>query len=119
VGVDKGRRLKRREDFRAVFRAGRRYGNRLVALYVLTRGGGPSRVAYTAGRGIGKATVRNRLRRRLREIGRSWEEQLGIGRDFVIVARAEAVEADFAGLRAGVLAVLDAAARAERAEGQR
>ena len=112
-------RLKRREDFRAVFKAGRRYGNRLVALYVLARGGGPSRIGYTTGRGIGKATVRNRLRRRLREIGRSWEERLGSGLDLVIVARAEAVEADFAGLRAGVAAVLDQAARRETPEGLR
>jgi len=111
------RRLKRAEDFRAVYRAGRRYGNRLVALYVLARGDGPSRVGYTTGRGIGKATVRNRLRRRLREIGRRWERELGTGRDFVMVARTEAVEADFARLKAGVLAVLDEAARWEREEG--
>lgn len=110
-------RLKRREDFRAVFKAGRRYGNRLVALYVLARGGGRSRMGYTTGRGIGKATVRNRLRRRLREIGRSREERLGNGLDFVIVGRPEAVKADFAGLRAGVLAVLDEAARRESPEG--
>jgi ribonuclease P protein component len=115
--VGEERRLKRAEDFRAVFRAGRRYGNRLVALYVLARGDEPSRVGYTTGRGIGKAVVRNRLRRRLREIGRRWEKQLGTGRDFVLVARPEAVEADFAVLKAGVLAAVDEAARQERAEG--
>lgn len=99
-------RLRRRQDFRAVLRAGRRYANRLVALYVLARGEGPSRIGITTGRHIGPAVVRNRVRRRLREASRAQARMLAPGLDVVLVGRSEALEADFARLAGAVTDVL-------------
>lgn len=98
-------RLRRRQDFRAVLRAGRRYANRLVALYVLPRGEGPSRIGISAGRRIGPAVVRNRVRRRLREASRALGPAVEPGRDVVLIGRSEAFTAEFASLTRAVAEV--------------
>lgn len=73
-----------------------------------------SRFGFVAGRHVGSAVRRNRVKRRLREIIRSRLEQIEPGWDFLVVARQPAAEATFAELesamvqllqRAGVLAV--------------
>jgi ribonuclease P protein component len=88
-------RLHRPRDLRAVFERGTSVANALAALYVLPGAAGPSRIAVAAGRRLGGAVVRNRHRRRWREI---------IGRrvgpparpvDAVLVSRARAGTADF------------------------
>ncbi|MDQ7794624.1 MAG: ribonuclease P protein component [bacterium] len=101
-----GARLRRRQDFRMVLRAGRRYANRLVALYVLSGGDGPARLGVTTGRRIGTAVTRNRVRRRLREAYRAHGGELAPGVDAVLVGRSEAALADFGCLTGAVLDVL-------------
>ena len=54
-----------------------------------------NRVGYTVGKKLGKAHVRNLVRRRLREIYRLNEELFLPGYDIVVVARTRAVEASF------------------------
>ena len=54
-----------------------------------------NRVGITVGKKLGKAHIRNRTRRRLREIYRLHEEQFQPGWDIVVVARSRAVEAPF------------------------
>jgi len=55
--------------------------------------GAPSRVGFSVGKRVGNAIVRNRLKRRLREIVRRYE--LRSGCDFVITGRAAAATAEF------------------------
>ena len=50
-----------------------------------------SRLGLTTGVKLGKAVQRNRVRRRLREIYRTHEEQFVCGWDIVAVARVKAV----------------------------
>lgn len=56
----------------------------------------PSRFGITASRKLGQATVRNRIRRRTREILRRHVEELGTGWDIVINPRRTVLEAEFA-----------------------
>jgi ribonuclease P protein component len=53
-------------------------------------------LGFTVSTKLGHAVVRNRVRRRLREIYRSVESELRPGYDLVVVARSAAVEAEFA-----------------------
>lgn len=71
-----------------------------------------NRVGITVSKKLGKAHVRNRTRRRLREVYRLNEEKFLPGFDIVVVARTRAVEAPFGKLtksyltlakRAGIL----------------
>ena len=54
-----------------------------------------NRIGITTGKKLGKAVVRNRVRRRLREIYRITEEKFQPGWDIVVVARSRCVDADF------------------------
>ncbi len=54
-----------------------------------------NRVGVTVGKKLGKAHIRNRTRRRIREIYRLNEEKFRPGWDIVVVARSKAVEAPF------------------------
>lgn len=55
-----------------------------------------SRFGITVSRKLGRATVRNRIRRRTREILRHHVEELGSGWDIVINPRRTVLEAEFA-----------------------
>ena len=54
-----------------------------------------NRVGVTVSKKLGKAHIRNRTRRRIREIYRLHEQQFQPGWDIVVVARSKAVDAPF------------------------
>lgn len=100
--------LRRRADFEQVFASGAFVGGRSLAVRVLSRGEGPTRVGFAVGKRLDKrAVIRNRVRRRLREILRQLE--LRDGYDVVVLGRRAALTADGPTLRADVLAVCERA----------
>ena len=64
-----------------------------------------NRVGLTVSKKLGKAHIRNRTRRRLREIYRLNEEQFRPGWDIVVVARSKAVDAEFEKLKKSYLSL--------------
>ena len=54
-----------------------------------------NRVGVTVGKKLGKAHIRNRTRRRIREVYRLNEEKFQPGWDIVVVARSKTIGADF------------------------
>lgn len=64
-----------------------------------------NRVGITVSKKLGKAHVRNRVRRRLREAYRLNEAKFKPGWDIVVVARSKAVDAPFDKLTASYLAL--------------
>ncbi|MBQ3000453.1 MAG: ribonuclease P protein component [Oscillospiraceae bacterium] len=77
--------------------------NRFLALYARKNRTGQNRVGITVSKKLGGAVVRNRVRRRLREIYRLSEDLFIPGYDIVVVARSYAVEASFEELRTAYL----------------
>ena len=57
-----------------------------------------NRVGVTVSKKLGKAHIRNRTRRRIREVYRLNEAKFRSGWDIVVVARSKAVDAPFAAL---------------------
>ena len=68
-----------------------------------------NRVGVTVGKKLGKAVVRNRVRRRLREIYRCHEHRFSAGWDIVVVARGRCVTADFQQLTNAYLSLAEKA----------
>lgn len=64
-----------------------------------------NRVGLTVSKKLGKAHIRNRTRRRLREIYRLHEDAFRPGWDIVVVARSKAVDAEFEKLTSSYLSL--------------
>ena len=82
--------LKENHIFRRLYRKGNTAADSRLAMYVRKNGRNTNRVGLTVSTKVGHAVVRNRLRRRLREIYRLHEHQLVRGVDVVVVARVRA-----------------------------
>ena len=81
------------------------FADSYLVLYARRNRSGENRVGITVSKKLGHAVVRNRTRRRLREIYRLNEVQFQPGWDIVVVARTRAVEAPFEKLTASYLAL--------------
>ena len=86
--------LKLNHIFRRLYRTSG-FADGLLVLYARKNRTGCNRIGITVSKKLGHAVVRNRTRRRLREVYRLHESQFRPGWDIVVVARSRAVEADF------------------------
>ena len=89
--------LKLNHIFQRLYRTSGQANGYLV-LYARKNRTDTNRVGITVGKKLGHAVVRNRVRRRLREVYRLNEDKFQSGWDIVVVARTRAIYADFAQL---------------------
>ena len=85
------------------------FANGYLVLYARPNRSGSNRVGITVGKKLGGAVVRNRTRRRLREIYRLNEEAFSAGWDIVVVARSKCIDAPFQSLTKAYLALAEKA----------
>lgn len=95
--------LKKNSDFRRLYSKGKSTVNAYLVIYCRKNGRGVNRVGYTVSVKLGHAVVRNRVRRRLREIYRLNSPALKSGWDIVIVARSRCVGAEYKKLEGAFL----------------
>ena len=79
------------------------FADSCLVLYARKNRSGMNRVGITVSKKPGHAVVRNRTRRRLREVYRLNEDRFQPGWDIVVVARVRAVNAPFQKLTASFL----------------
>jgi len=93
--VHRRHRLSRSRDFDAVYRHGRSVSTRFLVLYWFARedGGEVARLGLAVPKAVGTAVVRNRIKRRLREIFSARSEELPQDQDYVLVVRPGLAEA--------------------------
>lgn len=85
------------------------YANGYLVLYARRNRTATNRVGVTVGKKLGHAVVRNRVRRRLREIYRLNEARFTPGWDIVVVARSRCIGADFDKLTRSYLSLAEKA----------
>ena len=82
----KANRVVLADDFRAAVRRGRRSVTPAAVLYRLPHEGAPLRMGFIVSRAVGDAVQRNRVRRRMRAIGRQLVDEGASGADVVVRA---------------------------------
>ena len=81
------------------------HANGYFVLYAKPNRSATNRVGITVSKKLGHAVVRNRVRRRLREVYRLHESRFLPGWDIVVVARGRAVDASFSDLTRAYLSL--------------
>lgn len=99
--------LKENHLFRRIYQRGKTAADGRLALYVRRNGGRENRLGLTVSTKVGGAVVRNRVRRRLREVYRLHEGLLAGGMDVVIVARVRAAHSGYRQLERSFLCLAD------------
>jgi ribonuclease P protein component len=89
-------RLRLNTDFQRVRKKGKSRANYLVVLCALPNDLEHSRFGFAASKRIGKAVVRNRVRRRMREAVRLRRVSIAEGWDMIFIARSVIVHTTYA-----------------------
>ena len=97
--------LKLNHLFRRLYHKGKSCANKYLVLYCRKNGSQENRIGLTVSGKLGHAVVRNKIRRRLREIYRLHESEFLPGRDIVVVARSRTVGAPYAKLERAFLSL--------------
>ena len=95
--------VKENYEFRRIYAKGRSGVSPYLVVYVRPNRRGRNRLGVTVSTKLGHAVVRNRVRRRLREIYRLHEEGFTRGYDIVVVARSAAMQASYRQLEGAYL----------------
>ncbi len=102
----KRERLTKNADFDAVFRKGRSYADRYAVAVVLPRSDNITRVGFVVSGKTCNAPVRNRIKRRLREVWRGLHSEIVSPADIVLIGRAPAADGPFEEIKKSVRKVL-------------
>jgi ribonuclease P protein component len=117
LDLPRSSRLVHRAEYDAVYRDGRRRTGREFAVFLRPNGLKQSRFGWSIKKALGGAVVRNRIRRRLREILRLHRQEISPGWDLVIHPRSSAATAKFTALEAELLKLLPSKPPGENAAG--
>jgi ribonuclease P protein component len=102
--------LRRGAEFQKVWDEGKAYAHPLVILRVRPNGRESCRFGFVAGKKIGKATVRNRVKRWMRASVHQHLHGIASGWDVILIARASAAQSNFAEMSAAITQLLQRAA---------
>lgn len=93
--MKKTQTIKSNRTFRFLYRKGKSYANPYLALYAHKNRNGINSIGITVNKKIGKAVVRNRIKRLIRESYRCHEGSVQDGYDLVVVSRFKMAGADY------------------------
>ena len=82
-------RIRKKKEFLFLYKKGNRYRGRYFTLIYLANDLSYSRMAVVASKKVGRAVVRNKVKRRLRTLYRRNKHMLQKNLDFVIIAKKE------------------------------
>ena len=90
--------VKKNSDFRRIYARGKSAVTPYMVVYCRKNQTQGNRTGYTVSAKLGHAVIRNRIKRRLREVYRENSASLRNGFDLIIVARSRAVNAEYSAL---------------------
>jgi ribonuclease P protein component len=99
-------RLVRKGDFDRVYQAGKRFSSSHFTVFVRRNELALNRFGFSIKKALGGAVVRNRIRRRLREMVRCHRQEISPGWDIVIHPKSSVAKAPFAALATDLVRLL-------------
>jgi ribonuclease P protein component len=97
--------LTRRAQYLAVYKSGKAVADNMLVIKTLANRLDVSRIGFSVTKEMGKATVRNRIKRLLKENMRLLDIEQGW--DIVLIARHNIVTADYSTLTSRIVKLLD------------
>jgi len=89
------RKLSKTSEFKKVFSEGRRIEGKNLIIFILKNDYNFNRPGIIVKKEIGKAVVRNKIKRRLKEAGRLLNKKLPPGHDIIVLAKNHIREANY------------------------
>lgn len=88
--------IRKDSDFRKVYKHGKSFANKYLVMYILDNKSDFNRVGFSVSKKVGKANIRNKVRRRIREGFRlNCDEHIKDGYDLVFIARVASKDAEY------------------------
>lgn len=85
--LEKKHRLLKQKEFSYIFHKGKSFSTKIVILNYAPTKLPNFKVGFSVSKKIGKAVIRNKVKRRMREIMRSLQTQIDVQHNYVFVAR--------------------------------
>lgn len=99
-------RLRKNIEFKKVYSHGRNYWNRNLVLYIKRNGLEETRVGYTITKKIGNSVVRNKIRRRMKEIYRLNFPNIKEGYDLIFICKRNVVGLSYKELESSMIHIM-------------
>lgn len=101
--MDNNESLRNNRDFRKVYDKGKSFANKYLVMFYKKNDLGFNRVGFSVSKKLGKAVVRNKIKRRMKESYRLNSYKFKRGYDVVFLARINAKSIDFYKIESAVL----------------
>ena len=98
--------LKKNIEFKKVYSQGKNYWNRNLILYVKKNNYNYNRVGFTITKKIRNSEVRNKIRRRLKEVYRLNMQNMNLGYDLIFIPKKNTVDISYQELESAMLHIL-------------
>lgn len=98
--------LKNNQDFKKIYKTGKNYWNRNLILYVRKNDQEVNRVGYSITKKVGNSVIRNKIRRRMKEIYRLNLLNLDEGYDLIFIPKKNVTEISYRELESAMLHII-------------
>ncbi len=104
--MDKKYKVRSNREYRKIYDHGTSKANKLLVLFIKENGLGYNRVGFTVTKKVGKAVVRNRVRRLMKEAYRQHELKNPTGYDLIFLSRVNCKDATYKEVNSAVRHIL-------------
>jgi ribonuclease P protein component len=104
--VMREKKLRKTKEYATVYRRGEKIYGKYVLLFFMPNQQEISRFGVVTTKKVGNAVIRNKWRRRIKEIVREYGDDLQSGYDIIVLARPRIKESEFSSVKKDITRVL-------------